>query len=553
MKRVRTLLRVSSKQQLHGDDIPVQREEAKRFIAERPDWEFDHEYIEKAVSAYKNSVSDRKVLMDIYNDAKDGQFDILLTYMSDRIGRKEEYALYISDLNELGIEVWSIKEGRLSTDEDTDRLLNFIRFWTASKESNKTAMRVRDAQKELVLSGRYVGGKAPYGYRLIPSGEISNHGRLLKKLEIVPEQAEVIKLVFHLATKQGMGFEKIAKTLNAKGIPAINTDKWKFGTIASILRNPIYMGYVSYGRRKGHGNFRRLDREDWIYAREQNPEITIVSQSEWELAQEIREDRKAKIDASKRKNLEIIEKQPSVPFSTSGQLLFTGLVYCGYCGKRLRNGSYNNRWTLKTGEERVSFTGRYTCPTQCAERSNYSQHNIEDIVLEIVEKYIDTLQSLDIDSALKEMQETQESTIQKEISSIKRKQNKLIQDIDTLVENIPAALRGDFYFSAERLSELIKSKETELQNITEELASKEHELETSRLESEDLQKIIGIVPNWRKEFTEADIRIKRMMLYTIIERIEVKDKEMEIKFKLDIDRFRTLVTSGSPTTPCKPG
>lgn len=551
MKKVRTLLRVSSKQQLHGDDIPVQREEAKRFISDKPDWEFDKEYIEKAVSAYKNSVSDRKVLMQIYNDAKDGQFDILLTYMSDRIGRKEEYALYISDLNELGIEVWSIKEGKLSTDEDTDRLLNFIRFWTASKESNKTAMRVRDAQKEMVISGRYVGGYAPYGYRFIPSGEISNHGRLLKKLEIVPEQAEVIKLIYSLATKQGMGSAKIAKTLNEKGIPSIHTDKWKLGTIAELLKNPIYMGYTSYGRRKGHGNFKRLDRENWIYAKEQNPDLIIVSQSEWELAQEIRESRKAKIEASKRKNLEIIEKEKNVPFSTSGQLLLIGLVYCGYCGKPLRNSSYNNRWTLKNGEERVSFIGRYHCATKCTERSNYSQGNIEDIVLEIVEKYIDTLQNLNIEKELKDIQVNQETVIQKEILSLKRKQNKLIQDIDTLVENIPAALRGDFYFSAERLSDLIKSKETDLQNLKEELDSKENELKTSRLESDDLQQIIRIVPNWKEEFTQADIRTKQMMLYTIIERIEVRDKEMEIKFRLDIDRFRTLITSGSPTTPCK--
>ena len=56
-KRVRTLLRVSSKQQLHDDDIPMQRAQAKQYIAGRPDWVFDKEYMEKAVSAYKNSVA----------------------------------------------------------------------------------------------------------------------------------------------------------------------------------------------------------------------------------------------------------------------------------------------------------------------------------------------------------------------------------------------------------------------------------------------------------------------------------------------------------------
>ena len=183
-KRVRTLLRVSSKQQLHDDDIPLQRAEAMHYIESQPDWVFDKEYIEKAVSAYKNTVNDREVLIEILEDAKKHEFDVLLTYMSDRIGRKEEYSIYVSTLNNYGIEVWTIKDGQLRTEEHIDKLLNYIRFWQNEGESKKTSMRVRDAQQERVRSGKFAGGKAPYGYRLVPSGEISNHGRLLKKFVI---------------------------------------------------------------------------------------------------------------------------------------------------------------------------------------------------------------------------------------------------------------------------------------------------------------------------------------------------------------------------------
>lgn len=52
-KLVRTLLRVSSRQQLHGDDIPLQRAETKNYIEQHSAWVFDREYIEKAVSGYK--------------------------------------------------------------------------------------------------------------------------------------------------------------------------------------------------------------------------------------------------------------------------------------------------------------------------------------------------------------------------------------------------------------------------------------------------------------------------------------------------------------------
>ena len=112
-KRVRTLLRVSSRQQLHDDDIPIQRAEAEQFIAKQKDWVFDKEYLEKGISAYHNGVDDREVLQEIMQDAKRGEFEILLAYMSDRIGRQEEYSFYVAELNRMGIEVWTIKDGQL--------------------------------------------------------------------------------------------------------------------------------------------------------------------------------------------------------------------------------------------------------------------------------------------------------------------------------------------------------------------------------------------------------------------------------------------------------
>ena len=316
VKKVRTLLRVSSRQQLHDNDIPIQRAEAEHYISGRSDWVFDKEYIEKAVSAYKNSVKDREVLMEILEDAKERQFDILLTYMSDRIGRQEEYSFYVAALNRLGIEVWTIKDGQLKTEEHTDKLLNYIRFWQNEGESKKTGMRVRDNQIELVKSGKFVGGKAPFGYRLIPSGMVSNHGRLLKKLEIVENDAEIVRKIYALAIRQGMGYGKIANALNAEGIPAIAADKWKPATIASILKNPIYMGYYALNRRVHHGSYTRLDRKDWIYSREQIPELIIISKQDWEKAQEIREARKAKNKC--------IQKVPSLPIP---QPVFRPLPY----------------------------------------------------------------------------------------------------------------------------------------------------------------------------------------------------------------------------------
>lgn len=544
-KKVRTLLRVSSKQQLHDDDIPIQRAEAEQYIANRPDWIFDKEYIEKAVSAYKNNVEEREVLQEILSDARNHEFDVLLTYMSDRIGRQEEYSFYVATLNGLGIEVWTIKDGQLKTEEHIDKLLNYIRFWQNEGESKKTSMRVRDTQKELVKAGKFVGGKAPYGYQLIPSGMFSNHGRLLKKLEIVEEKAQIVRQIYSLAVHQGMGYEKIAKELNNQGIPAVTTDKWKAGTIRSILTNPVYMGYLALNRRINHNGFIHLDRKNWIYSEEQIPELVIVSQQIWEKAQEIREARKDRMNASKKKSSEEYEAQYNVPFTTSGKLALTGLACCGYCGKRLKNGSYCNHWTTKSGEKKMAYTGRYICPSKCEERSCYSQNYLEGIVFEVVENYMERLKSVDVTDELQKMQSQQRQGVEKELESIHKKQKALKLDIQTLEEKIPEAIRGDYYFSAEKLSSMIKEKEQGERALEEKAGQIENKLSQMVNQDSDMERFITMIPNWKEEFQTADTQTKKMLLSSLIDKIEVKDGDINIKFKIRLEDFILPKTIGS--------
>ncbi len=538
-KRVRTLLRVSSRQQLHDDDIPIQRAEAEKFISKHPDWVFDREYLEKGISAYHNGVEDREVLQEIMQDARDRKFDILLAYMSDRIGRQEEYSFYVAELNRLGIEVWTIKDGQLKTEEHIDKLLNYIRFWQNEGESKKTGMRVHDTMVEMVKDGKFVGGKAPYGYKLVLSGEISNHGRALHKLVIVPKQAEIVRQIYSYAVNQGMGYQKIANTLNENSVPAPTLEIWKSGTVRSILTNPIYMGYVAYGRRKdGHAGCTRLDRSLWTYAKEQNSELVIVPQETWERAQEIREARKKQISASKQATSDLYMEQYNVPFSTRGKLALTGMVYCGYCGKKLKNTGYANHWTSKkTGEKKVSYVGRYGCPNGCKPRSSYSQEYLESIVFATVETYLENLKKIDITSELEEMHAQQGKSIEREIRDLDKEIRNLVSDIATLEEKIPDAIRGDFAFTVDKLSAIIKEKETRKQEIENTKKSLKEQLEQFSIQKEEMEQFVTLMPNWRELFQEADTRTKQMLLSTLIDQIMVKEEEINIKFKIRLEDY----------------
>lgn len=548
-KRVRSLLRVSSRQQLHDDDIPVQRAEIANYIAKRSDWEFDTEYIEKAVSAYKNTVKDREVLLQILEDAKAHQFDVLLTFMSDRIGRKEEYNMYIATLNQLGIEVWTIKEGLLDTQEDTDRLTLFIKFWSNERESRKTGERVKAAQQEMVKQGKHVGGYAPYGYELVYNGEIGSHGRSLKELRIVESEAIVVREMFRLAVEENLGSFAIAKRLNEQHIPAINGGEWKACTVSDRLKNPIYMGYLTYNRRSHRESYQRNPVEEWVFSEKPSEELQIVSPSIWHKAQELRERRKSNIN----------NKKEPYPATTTGSLPLMGLLYCGSCGCRLTNGSRYDQWTLKDGTKVKKMSRRYRCTqranasAECQGAALYSADEIEPIVFAEVNQYMAKLKQSDVYTDILKKQEKARKKMQGEIEDIRKEQGAVQKDIDTLESQIPQALRGEGIFSAEKLSELLKDKEKQKAELKKLLEEKEQEYQATELDNRDIDKFSQIIPNWEQEFMEADTHLKKVLLSKIIERIEIEKDRIKILFKISEEAFRKEekpgITNGSHTTP----
>ena len=123
MKRVLCLYRVSTRQQVTAeDDIPVQRRECLAFIESHPDWVVLYEKLEKGVSGYKLSVEKRDVIQEIKEMATQGLFDILLVFMFDRLGRREDETPFLVEwFIQHKIEVWSTREGQTRLENRGDK------------------------------------------------------------------------------------------------------------------------------------------------------------------------------------------------------------------------------------------------------------------------------------------------------------------------------------------------------------------------------------------------------------------------------------------------
>ena len=144
IKRVYCLYRVSTIGQVERDDIPMQRQYCREFVSLHGNWRIEKELYEKGVSGFKVSAKDRDKIQEIQKAAVEGKFEVLLVYMFDRLGRRDDETPFVVEwFVKNGIEVWSAVEGEQRFDSHVDKLLNYIRYWQASGESIKTSIRVK--------------------------------------------------------------------------------------------------------------------------------------------------------------------------------------------------------------------------------------------------------------------------------------------------------------------------------------------------------------------------------------------------------------------------
>ena len=564
MKKVRMLLRVSSNQQLEADgDLSVQRELVKDYVKEHNDWELDSkEYFEGSNSGYKNSVADRNVLQEALQDAQAKEYDILVAYKDDRIGRRMwEIGAYVMTLKNAGVDIYTVKDGCISpeTNDMMGQMMLALRYGNAQKQSADTGMRVKDTAQKLVQQGKFMGGKAPFGYRLELSGNISKHGRALHHLVIVPEEAEIVRYIYDLSLNKEYGSTKIAKVLNKHKIYKNHApnDVWKSGTITSILTNPIYAGHTAYKRRERiNGQYHRLDSEEWITSFEPNENITIIDGDTWNKTQERRKRRGDKyIKTLEHKNVNVIRKN-------DGMLALIDVLYCGYCGSKMTNGSKYNYWTIKdTGEKRASKIAVYKCQTawQGVPHDKTKQIRadiIEPIVFESIAKYIGKLQ--ENEDVFNEIENNQNQEKKRKHAELKKEQQSLenIQKKIKIMESkIPDAMTGDYPLSLEELVSIIKNHKEQAQQQQEVITEKELELKNTSVSLNEWEDIRNKIPTWQEVFLNADVATKRVLVNKLVERIDVKKTEVVIRFKINLNDFipQPRICGDSPTIQYRRG
>lgn len=530
--KARMLLRVSSRQQLDANgDLTVQRRVVENYIKNQEYWQLDSikpEYHELGVSGYKNTVAGRKVLQEILADAKKQEFNILVCYKDDRLGRREdEIPAYIKELAACGVLVYTVKEGCITPKNHTDSLMMFIRYWSAQGDSMKTAQRVKDMATEHTRMGRNQGGKAPFGYRLELSGELSRHQRVLKRKVIVPEEANIVKKVYNYYLVYGYGAYKIARILNSEpGYCSMAPNgTWRAGTISDMLKNPVYTGYEAYNRRtREAGICHRQDRKDWILAEKCNEDIKIIDMEMWEKVQKQREARRAVYQGNPGNN------STHIVYS----MVLAGVAYCGCCGRKLVNGSKYNYWTAKDGTRKSSITRYYRCQTKkqggnCKGKGRFLADSIEQQVYSFVKSY---LRKIEDNTYIFKMLEAEKEVLKdssiKKIKTLQRQQKEYMESIITYETNLPKVLRGEIPVPVKEYCSLL---EKEKEKYTE-TSARIKELQDTPEEAICIKESSPL-PSWEEIFNSAEVSVKQAIINKIASRIDIWEDKIIISARIN--------------------
>ena len=524
-KRVCCLYRVSTDKKVDHDDknqadIPMQRKACHKFCEEK-DWEIVHEEQEEGVSGHKVRAEHRDKLQIIKELALQKKFDIFLVFMFDRIGRiADETPFVVEWFSKNGIEVWSTQEGEQRFDNHTDKLTNYIRFWQADGESEKTSIRTKTALGQLVADGGFKGGMAPYGYGLVKSGRFNKRKHEVFMLAVNEAEASVVRIVFEKYVQEGFGAQRIASYLNDLGYRARSGKPWHHATIRGIICNLTYTGILRCGESRS----------------EVLPQLQIVEPELYEAAQHIRVSRSKEYEATR-----------TLPRNIAGNSLLSGNVFCGHCGARLTLTTNGKRYPCKDDPSRIVKRVRYICygktrkQTECDGQTGYTAHVLDGIVDKLIRQIFERMRAIPKSEIVGIRYQEKMKERKALLQAVRADYNKASADLAMLKAEVVKSLRGESSFSQDLLASLIADSETNCLKVKEQLDAAQAAYDEGQAVMASLNAQYDDIISWADMYDTTSLEAKKMIVNCLIKRIEVyRDYKLHIDFNIDFEQFRLI-------------
>ena len=333
--RVAAYCRVSTDLEEQASSYASQIRSYTELISQHEGWELVDIYADEAASGTKTDK--REDFNRLLADCRKGKIDRVLVKSISRFSRNTKDCLAaLRELMRLGVTVQFEKEN-IDTGTLTTELMVSVSGSLAQQESMSISQNIRTGYRRRMERGEFIASSPPYGYRNAGGG----------RLEIVPEEAEVIRWVFE-SYLNGQGIVTIAEEMNRRGVPKKHGEAaWIPYAVACWLRNEKYTGNTLCQKTFTTGfpyiSVKNRGEVDQFYIENSHP--AIISQEIFDKVQALRKKKKA-------------------PASAPSKFPLTRKMICGKCGATFyrtvdRHGA--NNWVC-SGHKDGNRNGKGACP-----------------------------------------------------------------------------------------------------------------------------------------------------------------------------------------------
>ena len=395
-------------------------------------------------------------------------------------------------------------DSNVQKDNDLAPFKNLFNEWYARDTSKK----IKAVKKAKGLAGEHMSCVAPYGYRKNPDNP--------KEWLIDEESAEVVREIFRLCV-DGYGPRRIANILTERKIliPSAyalekgyavrnnipkNPCQWSSTVVVDVLERMDYLGHTVNFKthRKSYKQKKKIENDKSEWKIFENTHEPIIDKSTFDIVQKIRANRKR-------------------PTKMGEMPMFSGILYCADCGKKL---SFHRR--ANDPDTKHNFV----CSNYRSDTHNCSMHYIRNVVVEqlvlenlrevvsYVKAYEDEFVQMVMDADIK--QKSKELAKKKRVLSDKEKR---YTQLDGLFQRIYEDNVGG-KLSDERFVKLSQGYEAEQKDLQSEIEALRMELSQEEQQSVNVKSFLSTV----KKYTEIP-ELTSEIVHEFIDRIIVHEAD----------------------------
>ena len=520
--------RVSTAMQVDGYSLDAQKEKLRRY-AQYEEMQIVGEYSDEGHSG--KNIAGRPEFARMLEDIEDGkdEVDFVLVFKLSRFGRNTADVLAsLQMMQDFGVNLICVEDG-LDSSKDVGKLMISVLSAVAEMERENILVQTMEGRKQKAREGKWNGGFAPYGYKLV-DGE----------LIIEEDEAEIIRLIFDKYIHTSLGANGVADYLNKQGYKKKkrqnNTlDAFAPSFIKGVLDNPVYTGKMPYGRRatekiQGTRNeFHVIKQEEFSLYDGQHE--AIISEEDFALAQQKRERTSVKHEKT---------------HSLEHEHILSGILKCPCCGgamyanvnrKKKKDGSYYRDFFYYACKHRIRIDGHH-----CDYHKQWGQDRVNAAVEEVISKMVNDpkfrsalLEKIGSKIDTTEL-EKEKKNLKKKLQQIVGDKNKLTEQLDKLdvLDNNYDRKYDDMQSRLDKLYDQMSQVEEEISSISIRIQN----LQKNKLTEESVYQILLQFDKLYYKFTDAE---KKKFIASFVEEIRIHESELPngrflkgIKFKFPV-------------------